>query len=130
MKTKTKTRLVYGMIFAALLITEIIIALFVRDAFIRPYGGDILVTLLLCALVRIFVPEKCRPLPLFVFAFSIIVEFAQYINIVEILGLSHIGFFRILIGTSFSWIDILCYGAGCLLFFLGEVITKKIIRKN
>lgn len=130
MKRSVRPRLIYAAVFLLLLITEVIIALFVRDTFLRPYGGDILVTVLLCTLVRILFPKGIKLLPLFVFAFSVLVELAQHINIVKILGLSHIAFFRTVIGTSFSWIDIICYGAGCMLFFVFEFFICKIIGKK
>lgn len=118
MKTK---RLWYAVAFAALLVTEVLIALFVKDAFIRPYGGDILVTILLCCLIRIVVPERCRLLPLWVFLFAVTVEFAQYFDFVTLLGLGEIEFFRVLLGTSFAWLDILCYGVGCVIFWGIEI---------
>ena len=130
MKRSVRPRLIYAAVFLLLLITEVIIALFVRDAFLRPYGGDILVTVLLCTLVRILFPKGIKLLPLYVFIFSVLVEFAQYINIVKLLGLSDIAFFRIIVGTSFSWIDIICYGAGCILFFVFEFFICKMIGKK
>lgn len=36
-------RIMYAAAFLILLAAEVLIALFVRDRFIRPYGGDILV---------------------------------------------------------------------------------------
>ena len=130
MKRSVRPRLIYAAVFLLLLITEVIIALFVRDAFLRPYGGDILVTVLLCTLVRILFPKGIKLLPLYVFIFSVLVEFAQYINIVKLLSLSDIAFFRIIVGTSFSWIDIICYGAGCILFFVFESLILKSFRKK
>ena len=41
-----KRRGIYAIAFVLLLVTEVLIALFVRDRFIRPYGGDILVTVI------------------------------------------------------------------------------------
>lgn len=120
-----KSRLMYLLAFAVILLVEIYIALFVKDRFIRPYGGDILITVLLCCLVRIFIPEKCRLLPLWVFVFSVVVEAMQYFNIVKLLGVSHITFFRVLVGTSFSWADIFCYAGGCFLFFAADLLFKK-----
>lgn len=130
MKRSVRPRLIYAAVFLLLLITEVIIALFVRDTFLRPYGGDILVTVLLCTLVRILFPKGIKLLPLYVFMFSVLVEFAQYINIVKLLGLSDIAFFRIIVGTSFSRIDIICYGAGCILFFVFEGLILKSLRKK
>ena len=112
-----RLRMGYGL--AALLhfVIEVLIALFVRDRFIRPYGGDILVTLLICCVIRVILPRNYRlPIGGGVLAFAILVEVGQYFGLVYLLGLGHIGFFRILIGTGFSWWDMVCYGAGCVLF--------------
>lgn len=123
--SKINPRIVYAACFAVILITEILIALFVRDSFIRPYGGDILVTVLICCLVRIFSPKGIRLLPLWVFLFALAVEVAQYLDFVSLLGLGNIAFFRILFGTSFSFIDIICYAVGCGLFFVFEAVCRR-----
>lgn len=119
-----KARAVYAVSFAALLIVEILIALFVNDAFIRPYGGDILVTILLCCFVRIFFPQKGRLLPLWVFLFAAAVEIGQCFDFVSLLGLGGSTFFRVLLGSSFSFLDLLCYAVGCALFWLCERAWK------
>ena len=124
MSDKTRKRLVYGLAFMLLFVVEVLIALFVRDAFIRPYGGDILVTVLICCFVRILFPERIKLLPLLVFLFAAAVEVGQYFDYVTLLGLGDIEFFRILLGTSFSVADIFCYGAGCLLFWAAERLCK------
>ncbi len=122
-------RLRYILSFLAILVVEVIIALFVRDRFIRPYGGDVLVTVLLCCLIRIFFPNSTsfwlKSMPLWVFLFAATVEGLQYFNYVTLLGLGDIGFFRILLGTSFSWVDIVCYGIGCIAFFAAEEFSYK-----
>ena len=120
-----KKRFVYAIAFLVLLITEILIALFVRDDFIRPYGGDILVTVLICAAVRILFPTGIRFLPLWVFLFAAGVEIGQYFDFVTLLGLGNIAFFRILLGSTFSAADLLCYAAGCVLFLFGERIGTR-----
>lgn len=115
-----KPRIKYLLAFIAIFILEVFIALFVRDRFIRPYGGDILVTVLICCFVRIFFPTGVRLLPVWVFLFAAAVEIGQYFDFVSLLGLGSIPFFRILLGSTFSFADILCYGAGCLLFSIAE----------
>ena len=115
-----KKRLGYILAFTILLITEILIALFVRDDFIRPYGGDILVTVLICAAVRIVFPTGVRLLPVWVFLFAAAVEIGQYFDFVTLLGLGNIAFFRILLGSTFSPADLICYAVGCVLFWAGE----------
>ena len=120
-----KKRLGYAIAFVLLLTVEILIALFVRDDFIRPYGGDILVTVLICAAVRILFPTGIRFLPLWVFLFAAGVEIGQYFDFVTLLGLGDIAFFRILLGSTFSFADLLCYAAGCVLFLLGEKLLRR-----
>lgn len=105
----------YALCFAGIFLIEVLIALFVRDDFIRPYGGDILVTVLICCFVRIFF-LKVRFLPLWVFLFAAAVEVGQAFDFVSLMGLGEIAFFRILLGSTFSWADIVCYAAGCALF--------------
>lgn len=119
-------RLVYAFIFLFLLVTEVCIALFVHDRFIRPYFGDVLVMVLICAFLRIFVPEGIRLLPLYVFAFATAVEIGQYFGTVKLLGLADNRFFSVLMGTTFSVYDLICYGAGCVLFFvIGCLVDKR-----
>ena len=126
----TKTRLLYCAAFFILLAVEVCIALFVRDSFIRPYGGDILVTVLICCFLRIFLPEKLSHLPLFVFLFAAAVEIGQYFDFVSLLGLGEIRFFRILLGSTFSMADILCYLTGCILFAAAERFCRRHIPEN
>ncbi len=119
-----RKRLLYAVASGVLLLCEIVIALFVHDDFIRPYGGDILVTALLCCLVRILLTDRCRWLPLWIFLFSVAVEIGQYFRLVDLLGLGDIAFFRTLIGTSFAFMDIVCYAAGCAAFWIIERVWR------
>lgn len=121
-----KKRLVYLLTTIILLITEVLIALYVHDDFIRPYVGDALVVIVLYTFVRILIPEKGRLLPLFIFIFAVVVEILQGIHIVNILGVADNRFLRTLIGDSFDIKDILCYGVGCILLWLYESKRKLI----
>ena len=111
-------RLKYTLITIILLTLEVIIALFIHDTIIRPYMGDVLVVVVLYTFIRIFLPEKYRLLPLYIFIFATFVEVLQYFHIVDLLGLSENRFFYILIGGTFDWKDIICYGTGCVLLFV------------
>ena len=119
-----KKRLAYLAAFLVLLATEICIGLFVRDSFIRPYVGDVLVTVLLCVLVRVFLPEGMKLLPVWVFLFAAAVEFAQLLGLAKLLGLEGtvVG---MVIGATFDWKDILCYGIGCGIFGAVEFFWRK-----
>lgn len=127
MNSKTiKPRLIYALLFFIILITEVLIALFLKSGFIRSYVGDILVVILICCFVRIFFVKKVKLLALWVFLFSVAVEVAQYFDLVKLLGLDGSEFLSILIGRTYSFIDILCYLLGCIIFFVCELWFKKI----
>jgi ABC-type glycerol-3-phosphate transport system permease component len=99
---------------------EILIAKFVDDAFIRPYGGDILVVVLIYYFVRSFVQVKPLYLVIAVLLFAYAVETGQYFRLVDILGLRDYKIMRIVIGTSFAWGDILCYTIGGVICYLAD----------
>ena len=67
MAASTKRRLGYLTGGVALLIIEVLIALYVRDGFVRPYLGDVLVVILLHCLVRTLFPTGVQLLPLYLF---------------------------------------------------------------
>ena len=126
---KSKKRLCYALGFALLLLCEVCIGLFVRDRFIRPYMGDMLVTVLLCCLGRWVFPEKFPSLPVWVFVLSAAVEFSQLWGLSDRLGIEN-RLIRVLLGTSFDWKDILCYFCGCVLFVLAEKALRNRLRKE
>ena len=105
-------RFSYFLIFCSLMAVEVCIALFVHDSFIRPYVGDMLVTLLLCCMARVAVPEKMRLLPLYVLLFAACVEIGQYFDVVALLGLEDNRLISIALGRTFSWLDLVCYAVG------------------
>jgi hypothetical protein len=97
---------------------EVLIAKFVDDPFIRPYGGDILVVILIYYFVRSFIQVKPLYLVIGVVLFAYMIEIGQYLRLVEILGMQDNRFMRTIIGTSFSWGDIICYTIGGLICYL------------
>lgn len=98
---------------------EVLIATVLKNIFfIRAYLGDVIVVILLYTFVKSFFKVNDTKLIVGIFAFSCIVEFAQYFNIAEKLGFQPGSLMYIVIGNSFSWVDIACYAAGCLLLYL------------
>ncbi len=95
-----------------LLLTEIMIALFVHDSFVRPYVGDFLVVILIYCFLRSFFVLKKIPTAIAVLVFAYAVEFSQYFHFAKILGAEHFKILRTILGTSFSWTDILMYTLG------------------
>ena len=111
---KGRKRLAYFALFLLVTAVEVCIAVFVHDKFIRPYFGDVLAVVAVYFFVRFFLPDGCRRLPLYVFLFAVCVEISQFFHLVRLLSLENNRFMRILLGGSFDWVDILCYGVGCL----------------
>ncbi|VXB88523.1 conserved membrane hypothetical protein [Flavobacterium sp. 9AF] len=111
-----------------LFLTEVGIALYIHDDFIRPYMGDVLVVLLLYCFIQSFFTFSVKATAVFVLLFSFTIEFLQYIHIVEKLGLQKYAIARTVLGTSFSWIDLLCYTIGVILIVLIE--KRRLPRKN
>ncbi len=125
-----KARLTYAALFSVILLFEVLIALFVRDDFVRPYVGDMLVTLLICCFVRIFFPTGVKLLPIYVFIFASAVEAGQYFDMVKLLGLENNTFLSVLLGRTFSLADIFCYAAGCLAFFGIEMCLRRFCKNE
>lgn len=111
--------------FLLLLLVEILIALYVHDRLLRPFGGDVLVVVLIYYFIRAFTNIRQVPAIIGVFVFACAVEAAQAFNLVQLLGLQHSRFWTIVIGTSFSWLDILAYALGALLTLLAERLMAK-----
>jgi len=100
-------------------LVEVLIATKLKDIFfVRAYLGDVIVVILLYTFVKSFFIINNQKLILGILAFSCLIEFAQSFNIAEKLGFQQGSLMYIVIGNSFSWIDILCYVAGCLILFL------------
>lgn len=121
-----KKRIAYGIGTVILFITELLIALFFHDDFIRPYVGDVLVVVLIYTFIRVFLPEGVRLLPLYIFLLAAGVEVLQYFRIGEVLGLSDNRVLSVVIGSVFDVKDIVCYGVGCGLLFVYECVKEKV----
>jgi len=114
---KFKFNLKYFLLSFILFITEVLIATVLKHIFfVRAYLGDVIVVMLLYTLVKsFFIVKDDRKLIAGIFIFSFLVEWAQYFNIADKMGLSPGSIMYIMVGNSFSWVDIACYAAGCLL---------------
>ena len=125
-----KLRVGYAVAFVLLFLIEVYIGLYVRDSFIRPFFGDVLVVILLGCLARVLIPKGVRLMPVYLFLFATIVEITQYFDLVKLLGFENNVFISTLMGRSFSWHDIICYGAGCLVFFVSDCVAGWYISKR
>ena len=118
-------RLIFGIISVLLLGIEILIGLFAHG-WVRIYLGDVLVVILLYTIVRTVIPDKnirwfIIPSVILLFAFA--VEFLQLWGFCDRLGITN-RLLRIIIGTGFSFGDLLCYTIGSIPCFLAEYFRK------
>ncbi|QUY41466.1 DUF2809 domain-containing protein [Acaryochloris marina] len=103
-----------------LFLIELYIALHIDDNFIRPYIGDLLVVILIYAIVRAFFKVSIMTAAIGVLIFSFAVEVLQSFKIVEILGLGASQLARTIIGTTFSWEDLVAYSIGIIILLCFE----------
>lgn len=109
----------YFLLTILLFVVEVLIALFLNDPIIRPYGGDVIVVMLVYCFVKSFVDFPVLPTTVGVLLFAFGIEVLQYLRFVELVGLQDNKLATTLIGHSFSWVDMLCYviGAGLIILF-------------
>ena len=103
-----------------LFLIELYIAINVRDNFIRPYVGDVLVVILIYSIVRAFFKVSILTTAIGVLIFAFGVEILQYFKIVEILGLESSSLARTVIGTTFVWEDLIAYSLGTAILLCFE----------
>lgn len=120
-----KKRIIYLIMFSIILIIECLIAIFLKQGFIRQNVGDILVVPCIYTMLKIIFPQKIKFLDLYVLIFAIIVEILQLLNITTILSNNN-KILSIALGGTFDIKDIICY----ILGFISIIVVQKVIRKN
>ena len=123
----------YLFVTVLLFIVETLIAIYVHDQFIRPYLGDVLVVILIYCFVRSFLKIPVVLAAFGVLLFSYFIELLQYFNFVTVVGLENHKIARIVLGSSFEWLDIVAYTFGFFLVLLLEnlrFIFKEISEKT
>lgn len=117
----------YFLATALIFLTEVLIATVLKDIFfIRAYLGDVIVVMLLYTFIKGFFNIRNDTRLIFgILIFSFLIEFAQYFNVAEKLGFRPGSLMYIVVGNSFSWIDMLCYAVGGLLLFIFVKLIKR-----
>lgn len=95
-------------------VIETLIAIFVHDEFIRPFFGDFLASIFVYTLIKSFINISVKQAAYCSLGISFGLEILQYFKVLKLIGLSHVKILAILLGTSFSWLDILAYALGIL----------------
>ncbi|WP_424492712.1 DUF2809 domain-containing protein [Salinimicrobium sp. GXAS 041] len=109
-----------------LFITEVVIALFVRDKIVRPYVGDFLVVMLLYTFLRSFFRVSVLKAVLIALLFSYFIEILQYLNLTGLPGLEHKKIVLVVLGSHFEWIDMFIYTCSAATIYVFETYGRKI----
>jgi len=95
-----------------LFVTEVLIAIFMHDKYIRPYFGDFLVVILMYCSIKSLFNIPPWPLAIGVLLFAYLLELLQYFHFLQLLGLQHIVWLNIILGNGFAWGDLVAYTLG------------------
>jgi hypothetical protein len=109
-------RPIYLGIAAVLFVVEVAIARgAIPGAFVRNSLGDVLVIPLLYCLLRGLTRASPSVALAICLAMGLVAEVLQYLRLAELLGLQHGGASEIVLGTTFSYADLLMYCIGGVL---------------
>jgi len=118
-------RAIYFLIFLFLLGVEIAIATYLKTGFIRAYLGDLLVVILLyCLLMSTLKPSVKRGLIL-TLAIAFAIELLQLINLTRFFPQEYKQLATLVLGSHFSWLDLLMYVLGIVVAGITELVLHK-----
>ena len=118
-------RAIYFLIFLFLLGLEIAIATYLKTGFIRAFRGDLLVVILLyCLLLSILKPSVKTGL-LLTLAIAFAIELLQLINLTRFFPQEYKQLATLVLGSHFSWLDLLMYVLGIVVAGITELVLHK-----
>ena len=116
---------------ATVFLAEVLVATtFARVGFVRSYLSDFLAVVFLYHLAKTVRDFPARPLAVGVFAVATIIEIAQAFHLADALGFRRGSLPSILLGTHFSWLDLLMYALGCLTCVLADSASSASANHN
>jgi hypothetical protein len=118
-------RLIYAFAALFLFVVEVLIALFVQDAFIRPYVGDVLAVMLVYTALRAATPLRLVPAITITLAIAVAVELAQLLNLLDATGLRSNQVARTVLGGQFDLLDLAAYAAGVAIVAVVEILMSR-----
>ncbi|CAM4264859.1 ribosomal maturation YjgA family protein [Flavobacterium terrigena] len=120
-----KFNLKYFLIFLSIFIIEVIIAIYIKDNFIRPYFGDYLVIFLVYYFLMSFINADKNKIALGVLLFAFTVEIIQYFQVLPYFNLEKNRILRIVAGNTFSFEDLIIYTIAFLTIIFFNRYDKK-----
>ena len=107
-----------------LMSTEICIAAFLTEGFIRHTFGDFLVVILMYCTIRSIINTKPFYIAIVVLALAFVIEFLQLLNVLDYLNLSHNRLAVIILGSTFHIQDLIAYTLGVITIVLIDLKTR------
>lgn len=105
----------YALLSMLMLFVLVVIAAYVRDSFVRPTLGDVLVVIWLYYFFASVINLPARILAIATVSVAFMVELGQYFKIVQWLGLEPSSPLHIALGATFDWRDLVAYSVGGVL---------------
>lgn len=106
--------------FIILLCVEILIAIMLKDGFIRHTFGDYLVVILLYCFFKSFITDQSFLIALVVLIIAYSVEFLQLTNFLEVVHLQNNAIAKIVLGSTFHIGDLIAYTLGIITILIFE----------
>lgn len=110
----------YLLITAIILVIEVLIAIYLKNGFIRHTFGDYLVVILIHSFFKSFIRIDSITLAISVLAFAFTIEFLQLINILEMLNLQNNHLAKLILGSTFQISDLVAYALGIITVLIIE----------
>ncbi len=120
-----KFRSDYALATAVLFLTELGVALFVHDSFVRPHLGDSLAVILVYLAIRTLVPWRVIPAVGTALAFAVTIEIGQAFHLISRLHLDHSLIAHFVLGSGFDLKDFVAYAAGGIIVIAVEALRKE-----
>ena len=105
----------------ALLLIEIAIAYFLKDGFIRFTVGDFLASILVYCAIKSVIKTTAIQIALTALIISFTIEFAQLINLLDLLNLRTNKLASIILGSHFSIEDLIAYALGIITIYFIDI---------
>jgi len=108
-----------------LFLVEVFIGAYMHDNIIRPFIGDMLVVILIYCFVMSFFKVNAMSAALGTLVFAYATEISQYYHLVYALDWGRSRLACIIMGTSFSWTDMLMYTIGIILVVMTDMLSAR-----
>ena len=109
----------------AVFMIEVVIALWWRDGFVRPYLGDVLAVILVYLVLRAATRLDQIGAAGVAFAIAVAIELAQLVHVLDAVGLADNRLARVVLGGVFDPVDLVCYLVGAVAALVLDLVWLK-----